>query len=364
MFRVFKWEEDAASLADHENPAFFVESSEEMRELFAAVRKQRKEHGSDVAAAEATELTNDAVRSIIRQSFYDTEAQEMVQRVYEEYCAASPDISHATVITYNYMASKMRAIFGFESSFWKPVLAVRVIGSAKDMEELVSTLSPIACISEMDLLEKMLQAMDDTDFFFAAVQSPAVEDVFTESLPEISVFFSLHCTELPGSTTPVVCLDSWLALNMPMFDINYSSSIAESIFFTMLCRSRNMLLQKDVESVATFRAKILVRSHDTDAMLAKEGLDADCFCEALAVVASIKFPSPFTPLEQKIWPFIHSYLNPLMGVKSKDMKRKVVGGGDKATDLKSIRPTNISELVGYGDKKSSSSPRTSPKRTS
>ena len=352
MSKVFLWESKASECREDEDPTFFVESPEEMRELWVTLRAERKTLGSDTASTESVEIYNAAVRGIVERSFYDTEAMEKAQRVYADYCAASPDIAHATVITFNYMASKMRAVFGAESSFWKPVLAVRVFRCVQDIDELVSTLSPIASMSEIDLYDKMLQALDDTDFFYAAMQSPPVEDVFSESLPEISVFYSLYCTQVEGATQPLVTMETWLQLNTSLFDINYSASIAESIFLTCVCRSRNMSLQHEVQSVTTFRTKMLVRGMETDAFLAKQGMDADTFCDALAVVASVKFPSPFTPLEQKIWPFIHSYLNPLLGVKSKEVKKKTAA----PVDIKTLRATNLQDLLG-GSKVKENGPR-------
>lgn len=322
-------------------------SAMQMHQLLAK-RRQRKRHFKlDVEEANAAVLYDDAVRDVATRAFYGAGTSTTATQVYEQFCEASGDIACASFILPSYMSSKLRTAFGVDSSFWKPVVSMRILTSARDVEDVITTLAPLARIPPQELCDRLLQALDDTDLFFASLSSAEVEDAYTACLPEIAVVFALYSSGDP--TAPTVSYDTWKAMNAPLCDQTYTPVMADTIFETIARRLVNYKLQQDaieatnggvVQAFQFLQTLVMPSSSSSTPSAATQqgaassaaaasplsyvqttSLDLDSFCDALSMLISMKFPNPFVPLEQKIVPFVQTLLVPLVGAKSKDIRR-------------------------------------------
>lgn len=401
----------ASVIPEHDPPPT---TPQQMHQLLATRKLRKREQQLDIEEQNANTMYHDAVRDVSLKAFYGIGLTTTAGQLYDQFCAASPDIADASIILPSFMAAKMKIVFGPESSFWRPVTSVRAIHNSAELEEMLTTLAPLGRISAQDLCDRLLNSLDDTDLFFVAMASQEVEDAYTACFPEVSVVFSLYASasyagavdEQPNSNpnasaspppTPKVSYESWMTLNQAMYDVHYSSVVAETIFHTIARRVFNQEAQDAAlsqgtttifqlqqvlmlagsggvlggggggvgasrvsvsttaapEDASTSAHKASIRQQEELAKSALENvcLDLDSFCDALSVMASMKFPSPFTPLEQKVTPFVQTLLVPLAGSKSKDIRRKMhvsagsgVGGAVTKGDLRGGKMLSLDNL--------------------
>ncbi|CUG87773.1 Hypothetical protein, putative, partial [Bodo saltans] len=372
-------------------------------QLFATRKQRKRDQHLEIEEANATTMYHDAIRDVSLKAFYGIGLTTTAGQLYDQFCAASPDIADATIILPSFLATKMKIVFGHESSFWRPVTSMRAIHSSSELEEILTTLAPLGRISPQDLCDRLLNSLDDTDLFYVAMASQEVEDAYTACFPEVSVVFSLYATaSYAGAVvddgnpnapppTPKVSYDAWMTMNQAMYDVNYSSVVAEMIFHTIARRVYNQEAQDAALAQGTTSAfqlqqvlmlagsggvlgtggggghhgaalddNLPLNSHKASVLqqediarrtLERVSLDLDGFCDALSVMASMKFPSPFTPLEQKVTPFVQTLLVPLAGSKSKDIRRKMhvqagsgIGGVMTKGDLRGAKALTLDNL--------------------
>jgi hypothetical protein len=304
-------------------------SPEEMHEAVRRAFERRVTKHQDRREQEALVAYDVHVRYIAMDAFHAVERVTQATQLFDNLCSASPDISAAKVITPSFMQAKMKAIFGAESSFWKPVINQRILSHPKELEEVIVTLSPLAHMKPAELCDQLLRSLDDTDMFFVSLNSQEVDDAFTACLPELLVVYCMYADRDNDSDPPVLSMDSWLSLLGPMYDADFTPSLAESVFQTVARRMKNIAAQNEfleqrITSVVLMTS-LITAGQCVLPFIRSIKIDMDAFCEAVAIVSCYKYPSPFVTLEQKIVSYVEYLLSPLVGAKSRDSRKAAVG---------------------------------------
>ena len=311
----------AAGGSKDDAPPF--QSSSELKGMWDDRIRKRRYCGDDQRAMRANRMHESYVSQIVDNALNGGELSRECARVYHLYSAACPTVSNNRVITSDFLATKLRIVFGDKTS-WRQANSNRRVTSPKEMEEYLKTMSVATRMEMFELCEKLIAAADDTDHFFASIGAHEVQEAFESSLADLSVIFSLYSSgEPPEHYIP---LEGWLQLTHPFLDSCFTSTVAAETYHKIYERNSSSAPFR-LEGGDTLLGKTKVLSGSNDSVIAGKhqhgstgdlpGLNMDSFCQALSVVVAFKIPNPFTPLEAKIPLFINNWLVPMAGTKVK-----------------------------------------------
>ena len=213
-------------------------SGRDMRAVFAERTSKRDDVGATALAQSVAATYMETAHRLIGASIAPAGTLEEAARVYDAYCAASPDVFDSRIISQQFLVAKLRIIFGRDSTFWRQIVNSRsMVTSVAELQELAVTLAPGAGLSPAALCQKLLGALDDVDLFHIAAGSEAVQEVFASHLTDLSVIFSLYAKGEPPNF--VVDLPRWMALCTPFLDSYFSPDLAEQFYLSTARRFRN-----------------------------------------------------------------------------------------------------------------------------
>ena len=291
-------------------------------------QKQRRICGDDERARQSHYALDLATKSIVSNAGSCGSIILEATRLYEHFLAAQPIIATTKIISTEYMTSKMRIVFGRDSSFWRPVTSNRPVRSPKDMEELLYTLATAGGTAPLAVCEKLMASLDDVDWFYISLASQEVQDVMEQHIHDLSLIFALHAVGAPPSN--FLNLDGWRELNSQWLDSQYSAVQVDEIYDAIMLRNKDAMSARQQSLLSgTFACEfpsIPFESEGSGIIApqdgAPQGFDIDCFAQALCVVTSYKIPDPFSPLEAKVQLFITQWLIPMVGSKVKKNSRR------------------------------------------
>jgi hypothetical protein len=246
---------------------------------------QRREAvaADDCAAVDLCDELDQSAAAAVRDSFRGGETAALIDSVFWHFVRAQPTV--APEFASDFVADKLKVLYGRDSVFWRGTLSKwRVIRSPVELEEIVSAVASIAFCSAAGLCHRFIAALSDTDIFMASLTLTELLSAFDDDIDDVVEAFDMHAVASPDGGGAVMLLAGWVEFNTHWVDVCYSASLVENVFHRAAVRSAGPVDAR--------------RLH----------LTVETFCIAIAMVIPFKIPSPFVPLEQKVRPFVRTWV--------------------------------------------------------
>jgi hypothetical protein len=198
-----------------------------------------------------------------------------VQRLHEDLVSSQQTSSRD--LNSEFLAGKLRSVFGRDTTFWRPVLTARkVIRTPEDFEDMLAVIAALGQTTLHALRAELSRCFDDSDMFFQSLHSAAFQLTIEGLQKKMQSMFDLLVVD---SRDGHLTADSWLKFCSPLVDHVFTFQHAEDIH--------------------RYAVSHIDGNHDDNSLHA--------FCIAIAMLAQFKVPNPFMSLQRKVSTFVETF---------------------------------------------------------